>query len=294
MDNPVGLSDNKMKAIALALAEQEKSLIQLLDTKVKSVLDKLDSLEIPKDLTAEVKELQTQLQSTTKSFNKFKEYKPLDGNDGLDADQEALEKSAIAYIDSLKLKSGYDGGNRIDADQEAIEKKAIDFIKSLELTSGYDGQDGSAGRDGLGLDSAVWSDEGVYRKGSYVVHNMGQTFEAVEDTAKEPSVSKTWKRIGSGGFRMTGGFKKEFDYKSGDFYIKDFSLWLYQGEKHSLLVPRPKAIKGDAGQNYDAAKDIKAMQDRHDEAMELQKLEHEVEMTKLWDAMNKLMVEIKL
>ena len=205
------------------------------------------------------------------------------GVNGKDADQEALEKSARDYIDSLNLKSGTDGTDGFDGlpgtdvDQEALEKSARDYIDSLNLKSGtngtdgkdavaYDGQDG---RDGLGIDAPVWSD-GVYRKGMIITHNIGQYFEALEDTAAEPSHSKSWKRVGTAGFRQTGGYKKDFDYQNGDMFTKDFSTFMFQNDKEHLIAARSKAIPGPKGDDVEVKKEIEEIKkDYNEQILEL-------------------------
>jgi len=180
-----------------------------------------DDLEI---IGGAIKETKSALQ---KEIAEVKTIKGDDGTDGQDGTDGTNGSNGFDGQDGSDGSNGLDGTNGQDG---------------KDGDKGFDGTDGTDGANGIGIDLAVW-EKGVYRKGVKVTHYMGQFYEATKDTSEEPSAeSKHWKRIGNAGFRLTGGFKKNFEYQNGDFYIKDYSLFIYQNKEHSLLIPRTKAL----------------------------------------------------
>ena len=110
------------------------------------------------------------------------------------------------------------------------------------------GPQGETGEKGVGLDAPVWS-PGVYREGAEVQHHFGQYFKALKDTADGPD-SGDWERIGTSGFRLTGSFSKDADYRDGDLFVKDFGLFLNQsGESLCIAGRGPQGKKGEAGRD---------------------------------------------
>lgn len=108
---------------------------------------------------------------------------------------------------------------------------------------GADGQPGQPGRDGAGIDAPKWA-AGVYRSGVVVQHHLGQYFRALKDTAGEPP-GDDWERVGSTGFRLTGGFSETRQYLDGDLFVREFGLFLWHGGEAHLWAGR--GGKGDTG-----------------------------------------------
>jgi len=79
----------------------------------------------------------------------------------------------------------------------------------------------------------------IYRAGSEVTHYMGRVYVALKDTTEEPGDSDAWERIGSGGWRHTGGYKNARAYEAGDLYVKDGATWIFDGERPWLMAPKP-------------------------------------------------------
>ena len=126
---------------------------------------------------------------------------------------------------------------------------------------GERGEKGDQGATGTGIDVPQWV-EGVYREGSEVQHHFGQFFRALSDTAESPDVSLDWERVGSAGFRLTGSYAKDFEYRDGDLFVKDFGLFLHKGGESVCIAGRgPQGQKGKAGS---AGRDGKAGADGAD------------------------------
>lgn len=120
-------------------------------------------------------------------------------------------------------------------------------VQGQEGQQGEPGEKGDQGAAGTGIEVAQWV-EGVYREGSEVQHHFGQFFRALSDTAESPDVSLDWERVGSAGFRLTGSYAKEFDYRDGDLFVKDFGLFLHKGGESVCIAGRgPQGQKGKAG-----------------------------------------------
>jgi len=173
--------------------------------------------------------------------------KSLTGAAGKDADNELIINTLRADEEFQLALKGEQGAAGEDADSEAIYK-ALSI--SEEFQSGLKGEQGEQGVAGLGVDTPRWV-AGVHRKGTFVAHHHGQHFKALQDTVGEPSSSQDWARVGTAGFRMTGAFKSEARYTEGDFFVKDFGLFLFSNEKANLIAGRgtsgKKGAKGDIG-----------------------------------------------
>jgi hypothetical protein len=116
------------------------------------------------------------------------------------------------------------------------------------------GDTGDAGAAGIGVDSPAWK-TGVHRAGVIAQHHLGQHFRALVDTASEPP-GADWQRVGSGGFRLTGGFTEGRQYEDGDLFVRDFGLFLqHKGEAHLWAGrggkgdPGPRGLPGDPGKD---------------------------------------------
>jgi hypothetical protein len=118
------------------------------------------------------------------------------------------------------------------------------------------GDKGDCGPAGIGLDSPAWK-TGVHRAGVLVQHHLGQYFRALVDTASEPPDAH-WQRMGSGGFRLTGGFAEGRQYEDGDLFVRDFGLFLWHaGEAHLWAGRGGKGDPGPRGNPGDPGKDGK-------------------------------------
>ncbi len=136
-----------------------------------------------------------------------------------------------------------------------LTERLDDIAKQPAPVNGQDGKDGAEGAkgdtgekgaDGLGLDISAWA-EGVYREGAIVQANFGQAFRALVDTAKGVD-SEDWERIGTNGFRLTGPYSADKTYQPGDLFIKDFGLFLHDGNEARLIAGRgPEGKKGKQG-----------------------------------------------
>ena len=136
-----------------------------------------------------------------------------------------------------------------------LTERLDDIAKQPAPVNGQDGKDGAdgakgdtgeKGADGLGLDIPVYAG-GVYREGSVVQANFGQAFRARVDTA-EGVDSEDWERIGTHGFRLTGPYSADKTYQPGDLFIKDFGLFLHDGNEAKLIAGRgPEGKKGKQG-----------------------------------------------
>ena len=136
-----------------------------------------------------------------------------------------------------------------------LTERLDDIAKQPAPVNGKDGKDGAdgaqgdtgeKGADGLGLDIPAYAG-GVYREGSIVQANFGQAFRALVDTA-EGVDSEDWERIGTHGFRLTGPYSADKTYQPGDLFIKDFGLFLHDGNEAKLIAGRgPEGKKGRQG-----------------------------------------------
>ena len=121
-------------------------------------------------------------------------------------------------------------------------------IEGPQGNEGVQGEKGEQGNPGTGVDVPFWSSDEVYREGVEVQHHFGQFFRATKDTAESPDDLESWERVGSSGFRLTGPFSKEAEYRDGDLYVKDFGLFLHSSGKSTLIAGRgPEGKKGKPG-----------------------------------------------
>ena len=136
--------------------------------------------------------------------------------------------------------------------KEQIPAQVEKAISEIELPIAKDGV------DGIGLNLKAW-DEGIYREGTLVQHNMGQAFKALRDTSAEPGSSDDWERMGSAGFRWTGVKNADFAYQDGDLYIDGGTTFMWFNGKGHMFAQRGKngkdGIDGkDGTDGRDAAK----------------------------------------
>ena len=100
------------------------------------------------------------------------------------------------------------------------------------------------------LDAPAWS-PGVYRAGAIVQHFMGQTFEAVADTAFEPGDGVGWKRLGLAGLRYRGLQTDGAVYDVGDLVSSKGSMLIETGQGLQWLAlrgrPGPPGAPGAPG-----------------------------------------------
>lgn len=172
----------------------------------------------------------------------------LRGQKGEDAPMPVLDVTLIVdglakdYTEQLRGAPGKDA-DPIDPSLVA-EKLATEHLGALQ------------GQPGLGIDTKAFVEGQIYREGTFVTAHMGQTFKALKDTVATPGDSSDWERIGSGGFRMTGPYSAEKEYKDGDMFIRDFGCFLvYQGESKLLAGRGPEGKRGLPGLNGTDGKD---------------------------------------
>jgi hypothetical protein len=248
-----------------SLAEEVKSFV---DESLVGIEGKIEAR------LAEAVELVNQINAKTELVSEHSELR----NDDIDDLADALDMltSQIAKIEAIEVKHGVDGKDGKDgsdgingADGEKGEKgdaglvgeKGIDGIDGLDGKDGSDGidgvngakgeagpqgADGADGSNGAGIDAPIYK-AGVYREGSVVQANLGQYFKALQDTAENVD-HESWERVGLNGFRMTGAFDEAKGYISGDLFIKDFGLFLSDGEESRLIAGRgPSGKRGEKG-----------------------------------------------
>jgi hypothetical protein len=88
------------------------------------------------------------------------------------------------------------------------------------------------------LQAEPWK-AGIYRAGTLVAHYIGRLYCAEKDTTAEPGDSTDWRRIGTAGLRLVGGYSDARLYEPGDLYAKNASTFLYDGSQHRLLFAKP-------------------------------------------------------
>ena len=146
-------------------------------------------------------------------------------NDGLEKAQseqvsavQALETRIDEAIDTVKA-SGDETRKQLEQRLDDIREEIVDLddfhkdkaakvetsIGSLQkLMADLESiHDGILLREKL-IEAGQWED-GIYRQGDLVTHNIGQHFEAQEDTSAAPGDDDTWERIGNAGLRWVGG-----------------------------------------------------------------------------------------
>jgi hypothetical protein len=172
--------------------------------------------------------------------------------DGKDADPVAIAKEVANYVDAEAIACKAAELVVIPAIEVNVDdvKEAFkadeEFVKSIKGEKGNDGECGPAGADGITTvevvakhDTTLWT-AGIHRQNSIVQHFLGRLYVAKCDTTEEPGNSDHWQRLGLGGLRFTGGFKKDHDYEAGDIYVKDYSAFMWDGEKAHLIAARQK------------------------------------------------------
>ncbi len=87
---------------------------------------------------------------------------------------------------------------------------------------------------------------GVHRSGVTVSHHLGMLFRASADTVAEPGDSPDWERIGTGGFRLCGGFDASRQYMLGDIVMKDYGSFVVDGDGEARLLAG-RGSKGEQG-----------------------------------------------
>lgn len=219
----------------------------------------------------------------------------VDGKDGADADVAVVAKAiAEGHAEALRGlpgADGADGANGKDADPESVFealKADLDFVSAIRGEQGLQGErgekgepgaDGRDGADGKDADpvvvaKALVQDEsflkqieetpwqpGIHREGKRVSAYTGRSYVAACDTTEEPGDSPKWKRIGTNGWRDTGGYDEKRAYEAGDLYHKDGALFAFDGVTHKLWLARPfterdfeKQIKGERAANRETLK----------------------------------------
>ena len=149
----------------------------------------------------------------------------------------------ISELEAVKVTDGKDGIDGVDGKDGS---DGIDGVNGEQGEAGVKGADGTDGRDGAGIDVPIYK-AGVYREGSVVQANLGQYFKALKDTA-EGVDHESWERVGLSGFRMTGAFDESKGYVAGDLYIKNFGLFLSDGEESLCVAGRgPAGKRGEKG-----------------------------------------------
>lgn len=166
-------------------------------------------------------------------------------NDDIDDLADSLDclSSQVAKIEAVEIKHGVDG---VDGKDGSDGSDGIDGVNGEQGEAGAKGADGADGRDGAGIDVPIYK-AGVYREGSVVQAHLGQYFKALKDTA-EGVDHESWERVGLSGFRMTGAFDESKEYLAGDLFVKDFGLFLSDGEDARLVAGRgPSGKRGEKG-----------------------------------------------
>lgn len=166
-------------------------------------------------------------------------------------------KPILARLTALELKAPEPGPPGIPGEAGS------DGEDGAPGRDGIDGEPGAAGKDGVGIDAAAWK-PGIFREGVLVQHHIGQHFRALRDTAGEPP-GEDWQRMGSAGFRVTGGFSEAREYLDGDLFVRDFGLFLWHAGEAHLCAGR--GGKGDPGQRGAAGMDGKSGRDGRDGAV---------------------------
>ena len=138
-----------------------------------------------------------------------------------------------------------------DLHQRPLPANGKDGAAGKDGAGGAKGDTGEKGADGVGVEASVYV-PGVYREGSLVQAHFGQFYKALRDTSQGVD-SDDWQRVGTSGFRICGGFEADRMYKSGDLFVKDFGLFLSDGEQNRLIAGR--GAQGQKGKQGPAGKD---------------------------------------
>jgi hypothetical protein len=182
--------------------------------------------------------------------------------------EQGPQGESIVGPQGEKGEKGDDGESIVGPQGERGEKgDPGESIEGAQGEQGVQGEKGDTGDTGTGIDVPFWSADEVYREGVEVQHHFGQFFRAKKDTAESPDAPESWERVGSSGFRLTGPFSKEAEYRDGDLFVKDFGLFLHSSGKSTLIAGRgPEGKKGKAGATGRDGKDGVDGQDGQDGA----------------------------
>jgi HK97 family phage portal protein len=137
--------------------------------------------------------------------------------------QVAMSQSMASAPSANEPKPATDPKQDPEQDQQAEDiKKMKKKLKKLEQAE----------------DAPVWTEGQIYREGDIVSHYLGQKFKALADTISEPmgTDGTDWTRVGSSGFRLTGGFSEEKTYEIGDIYFKEGSSYCVDKSGHRLFA----------------------------------------------------------
>lgn len=164
---------------------------------------------------------------------------------------DEIKQSTKALADDTRSTLG-DHVFAMKATLAQAAEDAVDRARASLDVRGDKGDEGPRGPAGAGLFSPVWELGKVHRQGAIVQHHIGQFFQAQADTVEEPGPNAVdWVRLGTAGFRMTGGFDSTVTYADGDLYVKDFGLFLHQAGAATCIAARgsqgKEGRKGDAG-----------------------------------------------
>jgi hypothetical protein len=215
-----------------SLAEEVKSFVE------ESLSGIGDQVDVRFDEAAKLVEQALETNSSLLAEGDDRKKELVDMADALD-----FLTDRMSEIESIKLK---DGTNGIDGVDGKDGSDGIDGVNGEQGEAGAKGADGADGSDGAGIDVPIHK-AGVYREGSVVQANLGQYFKALQDTA-EGVDHESWERVGLSGFRMTGAFDESKEYLAGDLFIKDFGLFLSDGDDARLVAGRgPSGKRGEKG-----------------------------------------------
>lgn len=148
--------------------------------------------------------------------------------------------------------------NKIDDVKAELKKQNNTLLDMLADTAeAFFTEKREAGATGVGLDADYWR-AGIYRQGTAVQHFLGQFFVAQKDTSSEPATDDDWLRIGTAGFRHTGGFSETKAYAQGDLFTKDFSTFLVMEDGTTRLFSArgAKGATGEKGETGTSITDI--------------------------------------
>ncbi|MFN7882087.1 MAG: hypothetical protein ACK5PF_03605, partial [bacterium] len=172
-------------------------------------------------------------------------------DDQIKAIQESQQAPDISAADLDAMAKSFEDG--INSLQEALNAKAeelddannatLEIVgKQLEDLRGEIAKTASLAR--LVIEQAAdatvvkqWSD-GVYREGARVSGDIGYEYQALRDTAAEPSpINPDWMVVRRG-LRFCGVQSEDSIYFPGDITVKDGALWFHDGDRHRLAAMR--------------------------------------------------------
>jgi len=251
-------SQSLYEVIGALLKEQREITDSSLESLRASIEIAFDEIELQKGedgRDASPEEVAYRLMSDEEFMSSIRGEQGPQGEPGLDAEPvdvaalvERLTSNLLEFEEfrnSVKGESGVEGP--VGATGEPGERGEKGDTGECG-DSGADGKDGPPGDPGLGFDSAIWA-PGVWREGAIVQAHVGQIFRAIKDTANNPD-HEDWERVGNAGFRLTGTYDSEKEYRVGDLFIKNYGLFLHDGSEASLVAGRgPEGKKGAKGRD---------------------------------------------